>query len=149
MVSLCSSRACLGKMIILISKVDKKCAVISPAETLAYHRGALRALAQKIRPRGRACPHFVKLLQLLCGRCNISLRFSPKTCLGTKPVLANRRVLFDEKKKFPVPQMDHFLRHLYKKRSFCQDRLGINIGKTQKRVRFFFAPGSARRCSEG
>jgi hypothetical protein len=75
--------------------------------------------------------------------------FLAKTCLGTKPVLANRRVLFDEKKKFPVPQMDHFLRHLYKKRSFCQDRLGINIGKTQKRVRFFFAPGSARRCSEG
>ena len=37
----------------------------------------------------------------------------------------------------PVRKTPLFARHLYIKRSFYQDRLGTNIGKTHKRVAFF------------
>ena len=43
-----------------------------------------------------------------------------------------------------------FLSHLYTKRSFCQDRLGTNIEKTQKRVAFFAGtPGAATVGEDG
>ena len=41
-----------------------------------------------------------------------------------------------------------FWSHLYIKRTFCQDRLGTNIGKTQKRCRFSQAIDDALTSSD-